>query len=146
MVPIMASRPGPEGAKQPQTITLPPPCLTVGMTFFLWNGWFYARCNGTHTFQKVKLLSHQSTKYSPKSLGDNQDIFWQMWDEPLCSFWSAMAFALELSHRHRFYRVSFLLLNHEHWPELRQVRPAVLYKLFWVLLWPPGGVVIALLE
>ncbi len=38
MVPsIMASRPGPEAAKQPQTITLPPPCLTVGMMFFLWN-------------------------------------------------------------------------------------------------------------
>ncbi len=27
----MASRPGPEAAKQPQTITLPPPCLTVGI-------------------------------------------------------------------------------------------------------------------
>ncbi len=35
--PIMASRPGPEAAKQPQTITLPPPCLTAGMMFFLWN-------------------------------------------------------------------------------------------------------------
>ncbi len=31
-----------------------------------------------HTFQKVKLLLHQSTVYLPKSLGDNQDIFWQM--------------------------------------------------------------------
>ncbi len=37
--------------------------------------WFYARCNRTHTFQKVQLLSHQSTEYLPKSLGDNQDIF-----------------------------------------------------------------------
>ncbi len=38
MVPsIMASHPGPEAAKQPQTITLPPPWLTVGMMFFLWN-------------------------------------------------------------------------------------------------------------
>ncbi len=36
MVPsIMASRPGPEAAKQPQTITLPPPRLTVGMMSFL---------------------------------------------------------------------------------------------------------------
>ncbi len=51
-----------------------------------------------HTFQKVKLLSHQSTIYLPKSLGDNQDIFWQMRDKPLCSFWSAVAFALELFH------------------------------------------------
>ncbi len=34
MVPsIMASRPGPEAAKQPQTITLSPPCLTVGIMF-----------------------------------------------------------------------------------------------------------------
>ncbi len=41
--------------------------------------WFYARCNGTLTFQKVQILSHQSTKYLPKSLGDYQDIFWQMW-------------------------------------------------------------------
>ncbi len=36
MVPsIMAIHPGPDAAKQPQTITLPPPCLTVGMMFFL---------------------------------------------------------------------------------------------------------------
>ncbi len=39
---------------------------------------FNPRCNGTHTFQKVQLLSHRSTEYLPKSLGDNQDIFWQM--------------------------------------------------------------------
>ncbi len=58
--------------------------------------WFYVSCNGTRTFQKVQLLSHQSTEHLPKSLGDNQDIIWQMWDEPLCSFWSAVAFALEL--------------------------------------------------
>ncbi len=51
-----------------------------------------------HTFQKVHILSYQSTEYLPESLGDNQDIFWQMWDEPFCSFWSAMAFALELSY------------------------------------------------
>lgn len=38
MVPsITASGPGPEAAKQPQTITQPPPCLTVGMMFFLHN-------------------------------------------------------------------------------------------------------------
>ncbi len=61
--------------------------------------WFNARFK---TFQKVQLLSHQSTEYLPKSLGDNQDILWQMWDEPLCSFWLAMAFAMELSHGCRF--------------------------------------------
>ncbi len=80
MVPsIMAIHPGPEAAKQPQTITLPPPCLMVGMMFFyeMLRG-FYARCNGKHTFQKVQLLLCQYTEYLPKSLGDNQDIFWQM--------------------------------------------------------------------
>ncbi len=36
----------------------------------------------------------------PKVLGIIKIFFWQMWDEfvTLCSFWSAMAFALELSH------------------------------------------------
>ncbi len=35
MVPsIMENRPGPEAAKQPQTITLPPPCLTINMMLF----------------------------------------------------------------------------------------------------------------
>ncbi len=37
--------------------------------------WFYARFNGTHTFQNVKLLFHRSTEYLHKSLGDNQYIF-----------------------------------------------------------------------
>ena len=32
--------------------------------------YFYARCNGPHTFQKVQLLSHQSTEYCSKSLGE----------------------------------------------------------------------------
>ncbi len=89
--------------------------LLVWCSFYEMLCWFYARCNGTRTFQKVKLLSCQSIEYLPKSLGDNQDNFWQMWDKPLCSFWSAMAFALELSHGCHFCPVSFLLLNHEHW-------------------------------
>ncbi len=79
MVPsIMASRPAPEAAKQRQTITLPP-CLTVGMMFFFMKSSvsFMPDVTG-HTFQNVKLLSHQSTEYLPKSLGDNQDIFWKM--------------------------------------------------------------------
>lgn len=33
---VMASYPGTEAAKQPHTIILPPPCLTVGMMFFMW--------------------------------------------------------------------------------------------------------------
>ncbi len=55
---------------------------------------FYARCNGTHTFQNVQLLSHQSTEYLPKSLGDNQDIFWQMWDKPFLFFLVSSGFCL----------------------------------------------------
>ncbi len=67
------------------------------MMFLLLNVvcWFYVRCNGTHTFQKVQLLSHQFTEYLPKSLyRNNQDIFWQMWDKPLCSFWWVSGFCL----------------------------------------------------
>ncbi len=51
-----------------------------------------------------------------KVLGIIKIFFWQNWDEPLCSFWSAMAFALEPSNGCSFCPVSFLLLNHEHWP------------------------------
>ncbi len=78
--------------------------------------YFYARCNGTHTFQKVQLLSRQSTEYFPKSLGDHQDVFWQNWDELLCSFCSAAVLVLELCHAGHFCPVSFLWWSHEHWP------------------------------
>lgn len=56
---------------------LPSSCLSVGKLFFLLKCYvsFYIGCNGTHTFQKFKLLSHQSTKYFPQSLGDNQNFF-----------------------------------------------------------------------
>jgi hypothetical protein len=41
MVPsIKASRPGPEAAKHPKTITLPLPCLTVGIRVLPWNSVF----------------------------------------------------------------------------------------------------------
>ncbi len=43
--------------------------LLVWCAFYEMLCWFYARCNGTHTFQKVKVLSHQSTEYLPKILG-----------------------------------------------------------------------------
>ncbi len=84
--------------------------LLVWCSFYEMLCWFYARCNGTCTFQKVQLLSHQFTEYLPKSLGDNQDFFWQMWDEPVCYFWSAVAFAWELSHGCRFCPV-FLMVE-----------------------------------
>ncbi len=57
--------------------------LLVWCPFDVMLCWFYARCNRTHTFQKVWLSLHQSTEYLPKRIGDNQDIFWQMWDEPV---------------------------------------------------------------
>ncbi len=60
--------------------------------------WFYTRCNGKHTFQKVQLLSHQSTEYLPKSLGNNQDNFMANVRRAFVYFLSAVAFALELSH------------------------------------------------
>ncbi len=78
--------------------------------------YFYARCNGTHTFQKVQLLSRQSTEYFPKSLGDHQDVFWQNCDELLCSFCSTAVLVLELCHAGHFCPVSFLWWSHEHWP------------------------------
>ncbi len=64
----------------------------------------------------------------PEVLGIIKIFFWQMWGEPLYSFWSAVAFALELSHGWRFCPVSFLLLNHEPWPYLKQVRSAVFFS------------------
>ncbi len=112
MVPsIMASCPGPEGLSHYHHHVW----LLVWCSFYEMLCWFYTWYNGTQTFQKVKLLSHQSTKYLPTSLGYNQDVlFWLMWDESLCTFWSAVAFTLELSHECCFCPVSFLLLNHEH--------------------------------
>jgi len=68
----------------------------------------------------------------PKVLGGNQDMFWQMWDDPLCSLGSAVAFSFEFSHGCRFCPVSFFLLNDELWLYFS----AVLYMLLWVLLWP----------
>ncbi len=54
----MASRPGPEAAKQPQTITLTY-CLYDAI-FYEMLCWFYARC--TMNFQNVQLLLYQSTE------------------------------------------------------------------------------------
>lgn len=36
---------------------------------------------------------------NPQNIWDNQNVFWKMWDEPLRSLWSAVAFVLELSLR-----------------------------------------------
>lgn len=46
-------------------------------------------------------------------LEDHHDVFWQIRDECFCSFWSAVVFALELSHGCHSGPVSFLLVNHK---------------------------------
>ncbi len=62
----MASRPGPELAKQPQNITLAPPCLTIGMMLC----WFYTRCNRTHTpSKKFNFCRISPQNICPKVLG-----------------------------------------------------------------------------
>ncbi len=51
---------GPEAAKQPHTLTKHHHVwLLVWCSFNEILCWFYARCNGTRIFQKVKLLTHQ---------------------------------------------------------------------------------------
>ncbi len=65
MVPsIMASCPGPEGLSHYHHHVW----LLVWCSFYEMLCWFYTWYNGTQTFQKVKLLSHQSTKYLPTKL------------------------------------------------------------------------------
>ncbi len=100
--------------------------LLVWCSFYEMLWWFYARCNGTHTPSKKFNFCRISPEYLPKSLGDNQDSFGKC-ETSLCVFFLvSMAFALELSHGCCLWPVSFLLLNREHWPKLRHVRPAVL--------------------
>lgn len=72
---ITENHTGPEVTKQPQTIALPPPCLTVGMMFF------YFQCCVTFT---TDVKRHTSSKkfnfalpieYSPKSIGNDSGVF-----------------------------------------------------------------------
>ncbi len=74
MVPsIMASCPGPEGLSHYHHHVW----LFVWCSFYEMLCWFYTWFNGTQTFQKVQLWSHQSTEYLPTSLGYNEDfLFW----------------------------------------------------------------------
>jgi len=90
---ITASLPGPEAAKQPQTIILPPTYFTVGMMFFFWNAVTFTPDLMWHTPFKKLIFS----LVIPQSVGDHQ-VFWQNLDEPLCSFWSAVVFVLERCH------------------------------------------------
>ncbi len=72
---IMASRPGPKAVSDHHTTT----------TFDCWYDGLFMKCcvgftpdvTGLTPSLNVQLLSHQFTECLPKSLGDNQDIFWQ---------------------------------------------------------------------
>ncbi len=74
MVPfITASLPGPEAAKQPQTITLPPPYFTVGMMFF------FLKCCATfmpdvytHLPKSSTFVSSVHRVFSQKSRGSSR--------------------------------------------------------------------------
>ncbi len=75
MVPfITASLPGPEAAKQPQTITLPPPYFTVGMMFFFWNAVLLLRQMywDTHLPKSSTFVSSVHRVFSQKSWGSSR--------------------------------------------------------------------------
>lgn len=61
------SCPGPEAAKQPQNITIPPPCM-YNVLFMKCCVSFTADVTGFQPMKKKML--HQSTEYFPKSLED----------------------------------------------------------------------------
>lgn len=93
---ITASCPGREAAKQPQNITLSPPCWTVGMLLEL-----------------RPSKSPQSTEYFAKSLGDHQDVWVFVCFLTNVKRACATFFSLELSHGY-IYFPSPLLLKREH--------------------------------
>ncbi len=69
---------------------------------FLWNAVLvYARCNGINAFQKVQLLSHQSTEYLPKSLWDNLNFFGKC-ETSLCVLFGQQCLLLGNSHNESF--------------------------------------------
>ncbi len=87
--------------------------LLVWCSFYEMLCWFYTRCNGTLTFQKVKLLSHQSTEYLGY-LGIIK-IFFGTCETSLCVVFGQHGFCLGAL-LWSVFAVSFLLMNHEHWP------------------------------
>lgn len=90
---ITVSQPGPEAAQKPQTITLLPPCSTVIMMFLFWNAFsFTPDLTGVKTSKKLNLSLISPHNISPNILRNHQDVFFQMWDERLGSFWWAVFF------------------------------------------------------
>lgn len=78
--------------------------------------------------------------YFPEGLDDRQDTECQMWDGPLRSLWPAKALSSLLIGS--FCPVFLLWLNHENWPFLKHLRPAVSldvllssFETSWILLW-----------
>lgn len=92
-----AGCPVPEAAKQLQTITLLPPCFTVGIIIiFIQCCVIFCQISRLHNIQKVTLLTHQFTECFSKSLEDHQDTFCQIRDESLCSFIDSRGFPLRI--------------------------------------------------
>lgn len=83
---------GPEVAFE--NITMPPPCITVGIILFLSNAvLFYVKWNWLYDFQIVQVLSYQSVSPPPKVSGIR---------------WTFVFFPSEFSHGGHFCTVSFL--------------------------------------
>ncbi len=96
---------------------------TTTTIFYCWYDVLFLKCCVTFTpdvmghtpSKKFNFVSSVHRVFS-QSLGDHQDVFWQNWDELLCSFCSAAVLVLELCHAGHFCPVSFLWWSHEHWP------------------------------
>ena len=61
------------------------PLFTAGMMILLWNTVSFTPDAMRHFWLIIK--------HHPKRLGGQQGVFWQMWDEPLCSSWLAVFYA-----------------------------------------------------
>ncbi len=114
MVPsIMTSHPGFEASKQPQTVTLSPPCLTVGMMFFLLNVVGFTPDVTAHTpSKKFNFCRISPQNICPKVL-EIIKIFFGKCETNLCVLFGQLL-PWNSSMNAVFAQVSFLLLNHEH--------------------------------
>ena len=79
MIPCTHSRhPVPEAAQQPQNITEPPPCLTVGKVFFSLRLHFvFCKHRDDVLHQKALIWSHLSTGHSPRRILTYSGVLWQ---------------------------------------------------------------------
>ncbi len=77
--------------------------------------YFYARCNGTHTFQKFNFCLVSPQSIFPKVLGIIK-MFSGKTEMSFMFFCSTAVLVLELCHAGHFCPVSFLWWSHEHWP------------------------------